>query len=87
MTDMVRECLTEQPELLRRYERNEAKYILQLPQDYDTISLDLGINKAEMKRLVIALAELDLTIDEWFCFKLKELILSDKLSKESNGEK
>ena len=87
MTDMIRECLTEQPELLRRYERNEAKYILQLPQDYDTISLDLGINKAEMKRLVIALAELDLTIDEWFCFKLKELILSEKLSKESNGEK
>lgn len=87
MTDMVRECLTEQPELLRRYERNEARYILQLPQDYDTISLDLGINKAEMKRLVIALAELDLTIDEWFCFKLKELILSEKLSKESNGEK
>jgi hypothetical protein len=87
MTDMVRECLTEQPELLRRYERNEARYILQLPQDYDTISLDLGINKAEMKRLVIALAELDLTIDEWFCFKLKELILSKKLSKESNGEK
>ncbi len=87
MTDMVRECLTEQPELLRRYERNEARYILQLPQDYDTISLDLGINKAEMKRLVIALAELDLTIDEWFCFKLKEIILSEKLSKESNGEK
>ena len=87
MTDMVRECLTEQPELLRRYERNEARYILQLPQDYDTISLDLGINKAEMKRLVIALAELDLTIDEWFCFKLKELILSEKLSKESSGEK
>ena len=87
MTDMVRECLTEQPELLRRYERNEARYILQLPQDYDTISLDLGINREEMKRLVIALAELDLTIDEWFCFKLKELILSEKLSKESNGEK
>jgi hypothetical protein len=87
MTDMVRECLTEQPELLRRYERNEARYILQLPQDYDTISLDLGINKAEMKRLVIALAELDLTIDEWLCFKLKELNLSEKLSKESNGEK
>ena len=87
MTDMVRECLTEQPELLRRYERNEARYILQLPQDYDTISLDLGINREEIKRLVIALAELDLTIDEWFCFKLKELILSEKLSKESSGEK
>lgn len=87
MTDIVRECLTDQPELLRRYERNEARYILQLPQEYDTISLDLGINQEEMKRLIIALAELDLTIDEWFCFKLKELILSEKLSAESSGEK
>ncbi len=87
MTDIVRECLTDQPELLRRYERNEARYILQLPQEYDTISLDLGINQEEMKRLIIALAELDLTIDEWFCFKLKELILSEKLSTESSGEK
>ncbi len=87
MTDIVRVCLTDQPELLRRYERNEARYILQLPQEYDTISLDLGINQEEMKRLIIALAELDLTIDEWFCFKLKELILSEKLSTESSGEK
>ena len=39
------------------------------------------------KRLVIALAELDLTIDEWLCFKMKELILSGRLSKENRGEK
>lgn len=40
----------------------------------------------EMKRLVIALAELDLTIDEWLCFKMKELILANRLSKENRGE-
>lgn len=51
----------DQPELLRRYERNEARYILQLPKNYDTISISFGIDKNEMKRLVIALAELDLT--------------------------
>ena len=39
-----------------------------------------------MKLLVIALAELDLTIDEWLCFKMKELILAEKLSKENRGE-
>lgn len=76
----------DQPELLRRYERNEARYILQLPKNYDTISIDFGIDKNEMKRLVIALAELDLTIDEWLCFKMKELILADRLSKENRGE-
>ena len=79
MNDFVREFFEDQPELLRRYERNEARYILQLPKNYDTISIDFGIDKNEMKRLVIALAELDLTIDEWLCFKMKELILTDSV--------
>ena len=52
-----------------KYERNEARYILQLPKNYDTISINFGIDKNEMKLLVIALAELDLTIDEWLCFR------------------
>lgn len=82
-----RKFFKDQPELLRRYERNEARYILQLPKNYDTISINFGIDKNEMKRLVIALAELDLTIDEWLCFKMKELILADRLSKENRGEK
>ena len=86
MNDSIREFFADQPELLRRYERNEARYILQLPENYDTISINFDIEKEEMKRLVIALAELDLTVDEWFCFKLKELILADKLSKEGIGE-
>lgn len=34
----------------------------------------------------IKFAELDLTIDEWLCFKMKELILADRLSKENRGE-
>ena len=79
MNDFVREFFEDQPELLRRYERNEARYILQLPKNYDTISIDFGIDKNEMKRLVIALAE-------WLCFKMKELILANRLSKENRGE-
>ena len=86
MNDSVREYFKDQPELLRRYERNEARYILQLPKNYDTISINFVIEKDKMKRLVIALAELDLTIDEWLCFKMKELILADKLSEENRGE-
>ena len=81
-----RKFFKDRPELLRRYERNEARYILQLPKNYDTISIDVGIDKNEMKRMVIALAELDLTIDEWLCFKMKELILANRLSKENRGE-
>ena len=87
MNDFVREFFEDRPELLRQYERNEARYILQLPKNYDTISINFGIDKNEMKRLVIALAELDLAIDEWLCFKMKELILADRLSKENRGEK
>lgn len=44
MNDFVREFFEDQPELLRRYERNEARYILQLPKNYDTISIDFGID-------------------------------------------
>ena len=82
-----RKFFKDQPELLRRYERNEVRYILQLPKNYDTINISFGIDKNEMKRLVIALAELDLTIDEWLCFKMNELVLADRLSKENRGEK
>ena len=82
-----RKFFEDQPELLRRYEHNEARYILQLPKNYDTINISFGIDKNEMKRLGIALAELDLTIDEWLCFKMNELVLADRLSKENRGEK
>lgn len=71
---------------MKHDEPRTAERILQLPKNYDTISIDFGIDKNEMKLLVIALAELDLTIDEWLCFKMKELILADRLSKENRGE-
>ena len=63
----------------------EARYVLQLPENYVTISMNLGFGKAELESLILALAELDLTIDEWFCFKLKDWILADRLSKEDDS--
>ena len=83
MNACVKECLANRPELLRRYERSEAMYILRLPKDYDIISVSLEIDSTDMERLIVALADLDLTIDEWISFKLKEVILSEKLSKET----
>ena len=50
-------------------------------------SLVEGVSLRTQKGMAIALAELDLTIDEWLCFKMKELILADRLSKENRGEK
>ncbi len=50
MNDFVREFFEDQPELLRRYERNEARYILQLPKNYDTISIDVGIDMLMTQR-------------------------------------
>ena len=43
MNDFIRDFLKDEPELLHRYERNEARYILQLPEDYDTLNINLGI--------------------------------------------
>ena len=83
MNACVKECLANRPKLLRRYERSEAMYILRLPKDYDIISVSLEIDSTDMERLIVALADLDLTIDEWISFKLKEVILSEKLSKET----
>lgn len=80
MNDFVREFLKDELELLHRYERNEARSILQLPEDYDTLNIDFGIEKEQMAQFVRALAELDLSLDEWIAFKLKEVILSEKLS-------
>ena len=82
MNDTIRAYLTKRPELLRRYERNEARYILQLPKNYDILNIDFNLEEADMEKLVLALAELDWTIDEWVSFKLKELILSDKTAKD-----
>lgn len=85
MNDIIRDALKDEPDLLRRYERNEARYILSLPEDYVTMDIDFGIEKEEFVRFVIALAELDLTVDEWAAFKLKELILSERMKGASDG--
>lgn len=81
----VTRLVLENVETLKRYERNEARYVLQLPENCVTISINLGFGKAKLESLILALAELDLTVDEWFCFKLKDLFLADRLSKEDNS--
>ena len=85
MNDVIRECLERKPELLKRYERNEARYVLQLPENYVTIRIKLDFGKAELERLIFAIAEFNLIVDEWFCFELKDLILADRLSKEDDS--
>ena len=81
----VTRLVLENVETLKRYERNEARYVLQLPENCVTISINLGFGKAKLESLILALAELDLTVDEWFCFKLKDLFLADRLSKEDDS--
>jgi hypothetical protein len=81
MNDWVRKILKDRPELLRRYEKSEARYIMQLPEDYDTLDIHLDISPDEMARFISALAELDLSLDEWVVFKFKELILAEKLKR------
>lgn len=63
----------------------EARYVLQLPENYVTISIKLDFGKAELERLIFAIAEFNLTVDEWFCFKPKDWILADRLSREDDS--
>ena len=82
MDNAVRAILKENTELLHRYEKSEARYILQLPEDYVTEELNFDMSKEEMTAFITVLAELNLSLDEWVSFKLKELIISDRLSKK-----
>ena len=87
MDNAVRAILKENTELLHRYEKSEARYILQLPEDYVTEELNFDMSKEEMTAFITVLAELNLSLDEWVSFKLKELIISDRLSiKEKPAE-
>ena len=87
MDNAVRAILKENTELLHRYEKSEARYILQLPDDYVTEELNFDMSKEEMTAFITVLAELNLSLDEWVSFKLKELIISDRLSiKEKPAE-
>ena len=82
MDRAIRAILKENTELLHRYEKSEARYILQLPEDYVTEELNFDMSKEEMTAFITVLAELNLSLDEWVSFKLKELIISDRLSKK-----
>ena len=78
MDNEIKEYLKDRPELINEYERREARYILSLPPDYETISFELNISNELLKLFYIALAEAELTMDEWASFNLKCLILSHK---------
>lgn len=62
-----------------------ARYVLRLLENCVTISMNLGIEKAGLERLIFAIAEFNLTVDEWFCFKPKDWILADRLSREDDS--
>ncbi len=53
-----------------------------MPEDYVTEELNFDMSKEEMTAFITVLAELNLSLDEWVSFKLKELIISDRLSKK-----
>jgi len=81
MDNTIREILKDNIELLHRYEKNEARYILQLPEEYATQQLFIDLDKDELAAFITILAELHTSLDEWVSFKLRDLIISDRLSK------
>ena len=88
MDNVIREYLKERPELINKYERNEARFILCLPPDYETVCLNPKLSNELMKCFFIALAEADLSVDEWANFILKSIILSHRMNElvEQNPE-
>ena len=87
MVDVIRDILKDNTELLHRYEKSEARYILQLPEDYETMPIYIDLDKKELEAFISVAAELYTSLDEWVSFKLKELIISDRLSKrDTNAE-
>ena len=51
MDNVIREYLKERPELINKYERNEARFILSLPPDYETVCLvKQGTEVVEVER-------------------------------------
>ena len=87
MVDIIRDILKDNTELLHRYEKSEARYILQLPEDYETMPIYIDLGKKELEAFISVAAELYTSLDEWVSFKLKELIISDRLSKrDTNAE-
>lgn len=88
MDNVIREYLKERPELINKYERNEARFILYLPPDYETVCLNPKLSNELMKCFFIALAEADLSVDEWANFILKSIILSHRMNElvEQNPE-
>lgn len=87
MVDIIRDILKDNTELLHRYEKSEARYILQLPEDYETMPIYIDLDKKELEAFISVAAELYTSLDEWVSFKLKELIISDRLSKrDTNAE-
>ena len=81
MVNAIREILKDNTELLHRYEKNEARYILQLPEDYVTQQIFIDLSKEELSAFITVLAELHTSLDEWVSFKLRDLIISERLSK------
>ena len=87
MVDVIRDILKDNTELLHRYEKSEARYILQLPDDYETMPLLIDLDKKELEIFIAVLAELHTSLDEWVSIKLKELIILNRLSgKDTNAD-
>lgn len=82
MDDVTRRILKDTPDLLRKYEKREAKYILDLDDEYETIDLDLDISLQEYELFIKKLVELNMCFDEWCSFSLKNMILKELINEQ-----
>jgi len=81
MEDYIRDILKNDTKLLHAYEKSEAKYILDLKDDYVSVDVDLDINNDEFQNLTIALAKLNLCFDQWALNQINDFLIKEEMEK------
>ena len=81
MQDSIRNILKDDKKLLIAYEQSEARYLLSLKDDYETIDIDIDLDENEYSTFIKALAKYNMCFDQWALNKLKETLIIEEMKK------
>lgn len=78
MNDCIKNVLKKDMSLFRKYDRAEARYVLNLKNDYELVDLKLDLDEEEFSTFINSLAKENMCFDEWANLMLKKLIKQDR---------
>lgn len=82
MNKFTRESLKDYPELLKKFEMSEARFLLDTDGEYETIEIELSVPEEKLEKFVACLAKYDLSFDAWACFMLTNEIIKLEMQDE-----